>query len=212
MGGKYAYRCIRNLGINLDDPDTEPTALIPQVTQAESDGTYIIDATNLSEKSRRLSFQAGSLPTHDDESPYNRPYARFRVSPSNADYCGDYATPGLKAERYGFTWQHWNTWNWYQNKTLPDGYRLPNLRELLIMQTRLPGTAWTTYTDYWDGWINRGERSSKAMYMSYTSFSRRNISELNKNGGFRFNAENSSIGATESGNDGGYVRGVKDLQ
>ena len=212
MGGKYAYRCIRNLGINLDDPDTEPTALIPQVTQAESDGTYIIDVTNLSEKSRRLSFQAGSLPQHDDESPYNRPYARFRVSPSNADYCGDNATPGLKAERYGFTWQHWNTWNWYQNKTLPDGYRLPNLRELLIMQTRLPGTAWTTYTDYWDGWINHGERSSKAMYMSYTSFSRRNISELEKNGGFRFNAENSSIGATGPSVDGGYARGVKDLQ
>lgn len=215
VGNQYAYRCIRNLGIDLDNPKTEPTPLIPLVTQAESDGTYIIDVTNLSEKSRRLSFQAGSLPQHDDESPYNRPYARFRVSPSNADYCGDNATPGLKAERYDFTWQHWNTWNWYQNKTLPDGYRLPNLRELLIMQTRLPGTAWTTYQDHYSGlpggWDDK-DYSSKAMYMSYTSFSRRNISELNKNGGFRFNAENSSIGATGPSVDGGYARGVKDVQ
>ena len=32
VGGQYAYRCIRNLGIGLDDPNVEPTPLIPKVT------------------------------------------------------------------------------------------------------------------------------------------------------------------------------------
>lgn len=210
MGGKYAYRCIRNLGINLDDPDTEPTALIPQVTQAESDGTYIIDVTNLSEKSRRLSFQAGSLPTHDDESPYNRPYGKFRVLGVNDDYPTPSITYGSWAwNEDDWSWVNQHNWVWYQNSgTISNGYRVPNLRELLIMGTRLPDNAWNTYSDQWGAY----RVSRKAMYMSYTSFSRRNISELNKNGGFRFNAENSSIGATGPSADGGYVRGVKDLQ
>ena len=208
MGGKYAYRCIRNLGINLDDPDTEPTALIPQVTQAESDGTYIIDVTNLSEKSRRLSFEAGSLPQHDDESPYNRPYGKFRVAGINDDYTS--GTPGITVNAWDqMSWNNLNDWNWFQTATLPNGYRVPNLRELLIMGTRLPGDAWKTYEDRW-GLIYH--HSSKAMYMSYTSFSRRNISELKKNGGFRFNAQDETIGATGPSEDGGYARGVKDLQ
>ena len=202
MGGKYAYRCIRNLGINLDDPDTKPTALIPQVTQAESDGTYIIDVTNLSEKSRRLSFQAGSLPTHDDESPYNRPYGKFRVSPYNADY----PTPEIYGGVYGGEWRNDQEWAWFQNATLPNDYRMPNLRELLIMGTRLPDEAWEEYRTPL-GWYPQ-----KVMYMTYTSFSRQGMTGLeHKVGGFRFNAKDKSIGAIEAGHTG-YGRGVKDLQ
>ena len=62
MGGQYAYRCIRNLGIGLDDPNVEPTPLIPKVTQAEPDGTYLIDVSNLSEKARRLSYEPVRCP------------------------------------------------------------------------------------------------------------------------------------------------------
>lgn len=206
MGGKYAYRCIRNLGIGLDDPHNEPTALIPKVTQAESDGTYLIDATNLSEKSRRQSLEAGMLPTHDDLSPYNRPYGKFRVASANNDYPKpEYEYPYfLPGQELKFTNE--NKWAYYQTQSItPIGYRTPNLRELLIMMTRLPADAWPTYTASY-GWYSD---SSKAMYLSYTSFSRRNIF-TNKNGGFRFNANNNSIGATETNNDTGYVRGVKD--
>lgn len=209
VNDQYAYRCIRNLGINLDDPDTEPTALIPQVTQAESDGTYIIDATNLSEKSRRLSFQAGSLPTHDDESPYNRPYAKFRVSTADADYPTPSITVNVWNQKY---WNDDNEWQDYQTTTtLPNDYRIPNLRELLIMGTRLPTDAWKTYEGRYEYWPYY-EHSSKAMYMTYTSFSRQGMTGLeHKVGGFCFNAADRSIGATESGQRG-YVRGVKDVQ
>lgn len=215
MDRRYAYRCIRNLGIELASLDQEPTPLIPKVTAAESDGTYLIDVTNLSEKARRTSFEAGSLPTHDDESPYNRPYGKFRVAPSDADYNVELNTPILDtywdwgaAERKTYFTNESN-WSQYKTVTLPYGYRLPNLRELLIMQTRLPDDAWTLYSTRYLG----RTYESKAMYMSYTSFSRAGTLELeHKNGGFRFNAQDKSIGATESGNDGGYARGVKDVQ
>ncbi|MEO4806107.1 fimbrial protein [Bacteroides thetaiotaomicron] len=212
--GQYTYRCIRNLGIGLDEPETEPTALIPNVTQAESDGTYLIDVSNLSEKARRLSYEASTLPTHNDQSPYNRPYAKFRVAASDQDY----PAPGINVDGLNrWSWKNDQKWSWYQTASItPKGYRVPNLRELLIMGTRLPASAWKTYEGEW-GWpITIYRHSSKAMYMTYTSFSRGTYngdgSISGKNGGFRFNAEDNSIGATGTNADDGYVRGVKDEQ
>ena len=83
--------------------NVEPTPLIPKVTQVELDDTYPIDVSNLSEKARRLSYEASSLPTHNDLSPYNRPYAKFRVAANNAELsytehrCG--CTKSLELER-----------------------------------------------------------------------------------------------------------------
>lgn len=78
--------------------------------------------------------------------------------------------------------------------------------------TRLPDDAWQTY----EGQMLFYKHESKAMYMTYTSFSRGTYdgdgSISGKNGGFRFNAQDHSIGATSSDADGGYVRGVKDEQ
>ena len=77
----------------------------------------------------------------------------------------------------------------------PSGYRIPNLRELLIMQTRLPDDAWKSYPGA--GLTDNG--GGKAMYLSFTSFSRRSTETggdgtlPNKNGGFRFNAIRISI-------------------
>lgn len=215
VGGKYAYRCIRNLGVGLDDPETEPTPLIPDVTAAESDGTYVIDCTNLSEKARRLSREVSKLPAHNDEQPSNRPYGKFRVAANDADY----PTPKIDVNALNrWNWEDDHDWVWYQTASItPSGYRVPNLRELLIMGTRLPKDAWRTYTGKW-GWpVTIYTHSSKAMYMTYTSFSRGsygtgNSSISGKNGGFRFNAEDGSIGATGSKADGGYVRGVRDEQ
>ena len=180
------------------------------MTQAEPDSTYLIDVSNLSEKARRLSYETSSLPTHNDLSPYNRPYAKFRVAANVADY----PTPSIDVHALNrWSWKGVQNWRWYQAASItPSGYRVPNLRELLIMGTRLPDDAWQTY---------EGQRSfygheSKAMYMTYTSFSRGTYdgdgSISGKNGGFRFNAQDHSIGATSSDADGGYVRGVKDEQ
>lgn len=205
---QYAYRCMRNLGINLDNPETAPTPLIPTVTQAESDGSYLVDVSNLSEKARRLSFEAGStLGAHSDTDPQNRPYEKFRVAPNNQDYNNILEKPDYSWTDWGWGYDFQNDarWDQYQAVTLPNGYRLPNLRELLIMNTRLPDSAWNTYS--------RGGSRSKAMYLSMTSFSRNWFTSYQNRNGFRFNAQDHSIGVPWLSDDGkGYVRGVKDVQ
>lgn len=214
VGGMYTYRCIRNLGIGLENPESEPTPLIPDVTAAESDGTYVIDCTNLSEKSRRLSYEAGSQSVHNDQSPYNRPYRKFRVASVDSDF--PEPDPNVNAVG-GWDWDNDQEWRYYQNVMIPGGYRVPNLREMIIMGTRLPEDAWKKYSSSFHTIFgDLYYQEYNAMYMTYTSFSRGTYGNgdgtfSNKTGGFRFNAEDGSIGATESGHEG-YVRGVKDEQ
>lgn len=216
----YAYRCMRNLGINLDDPTTVPTPLIPKVTQAESDGSYLINASNLSEKARRLSFEAGStLGAHSDTDPQNRPYEKFRVAPAGKDYNNQNNIPetdvrGYIGNRY-LVFTNAGNWSQYQTLVLRDGYRLPNLRELLIMGTRLPESAWNTYEATYKPVIGSTQHYySKAMYLSMTSFSRRyTVPGYSSRDGFRFNAQDQSIGVPPTDDTGkGYVHGVKDVQ
>lgn len=220
VNNKYAYRCMRNLGINLDDPTTVPTPLIPEVTQPESDGSYLIDVSNLSEKARRLSFEAGStLGAHSDTDPQNRPYEKFRVAPVEEDYNNQGQKPTTRTKisdwQRVFTFTNDGNWSQYQTLVLPNGYRLPNLRELLIMGTRLPEAAWNTYVATYKPFLGSTQYYySKAMYLSMTSFSKRYIvPNYSDREGFRFNAKDQSIGVPWVNDDGkGYVRGVKDVQ
>lgn len=219
VGNTYAYRCMRNLGINLDDPNIEPTPLIPKVKQAESDGSYLIDASNLSEKARRLSFEAGStLGAHSDTDPQNRPYEKFRVAPEGEDYNSTGNNPSPYAAGTGrnrtLAFNDDANWSSYQTITLPHGYRLPNLRELLIMGTRLPDGAWRTYEASYRYWGQSYTVTGKAMYLRMTSFSRRyTVPGYSRRDGFRFNAKDQSIGVPPTDDTGkGYVHGVKDVQ
>ena len=138
---------------------------------------------------------------HNDLSPYNRPYTKFQVATVDQDY----PTPSLSVDfRGNESWSNDRDWVIYQNdeNVTPSGFRVPNLRELLIMQTRLPREAWKTYqgrtytTGGGDGTFN-GQNGRP-----------------NKGGGFRFNAEENSIGATGAGTGGheGYIRAVRDIQ
>lgn len=128
-GEYYSYRCLRNLGIPLDQPDLEPADLV-SVHQIGTTLGYQIDVTNMNEKSRRPNYET-ALAAHNERQQDNRPYAYFEVHP-------DYFPQG----------DNWYTWQYYQtNNPCPTGYRIPNQRELLIMSTRLPGAAWN------DGYI-----------------------------------------------------------
>lgn len=140
-GEYYSYRCLRNLGIPLDQPDQEPADLV-SVHQIGATRGYQIDVTNMNEKSRRTNFET-ALAAHNERQQDNRPYAYFEVHPNY----------------YGGSYNNRYTWQYYQtNNPCPTGYRIPNQRELLIMSTRLPGEAWK------DGYA--GEH-----YMSQTAFS-----------------------------------------
>lgn len=123
-GEYYSYRCLRNLGIPLDQPDLEPADLV-SVHQIGTTLGYQIDVTNMNEKSRRPNYET-ALAAHNERQQDNRPYAYFEVHP-------DYSPKG----------NNWYTWQYYQtNNRCPTGYRIPNQRELLIMSTRLPDEAW----------------------------------------------------------------------
>ena len=211
-GNLYAYRCVRNLGISIDKPDTEP---LPLYTCTQTNGEYLIDATRLSVKSRRENFEAGYLPEHNDLSTSNLPYARFLVQGADRDF----PTPEYKIEYYGpldygleFTnEQTWEECLQYEDRgSLTAGYRLPNQREILIMLNILPDEAWRSYQEsHWTG-----TKSKKAMYMCKTRFSRAGQDHFSSNRlSFRMNAQDKSIGLLNNAySEGGYIRAVKDVR
>lgn len=128
-GEYFSYRCLRNLGLPLDNPDAAYEDLI-KVYQIGTTKKYQIDVSRMNEKSRRPNLET-RLQAHTEREADNRPYTYFEVH----------------SGRFG-TLQHWS---YYQTKDpSPTGYRIPNQRELLIMSTRLPYEAWdTSYEGYY---------------------------------------------------------------
>lgn len=124
-GEYYSYRCLRNLGISLDKPDTEPEDLVT-VYQIESTRGYQIDVSNMNENSRRTNLET-ELAAHNERQADNRPYTYFEVHPNY-----------FPNDNTSYAWDYYQT-----HDVCPDGYRIPNQRELLIMSTRLPSGAWT---------------------------------------------------------------------
>lgn len=179
-GEYYSYRCLRNLGIPLDQPDQDPADLV-SVHQIEATRGYQIDVTNMNEKSRRTNFET-ALAAHNERQQDNRPYAYFEVHPNY----------------YGGSYNNRYTWQYYQtNNPCPTGYRIPNQRELLIMSTRLPSTAW-------DPWYEGGH------YMSQTAFSLMGQPPYtDKRVGFIWHKNGNFI--LVNGGETGVVRPVKDI-
>lgn len=212
-GKYYAYRCVRNLGVNLDDIDAVPDKLITQKVQ--SDNTYLVDATNLSPKARR-GYVSGVLPEHDDLSRSNLLYDKFIVNNVNSDYPSpDYRSNITNSTHW---WENDMTWSLCRsNEQYLRDYRLPNQRELLVMLYILPDDAWKSYQAYYHiiGGPYPQNHWSKAMYMCKTRFSKAGKEHF-KSGreSFRMNAQNGSIGVInpDDGNHEGYIRGVKDYK
>ena len=206
-GSFFSYRCARNLGLRLDAPDDEPEDLI-HVT-SESGGSYLIDATNLNVKSRRSNFEVVPLPAHNERSANNLPYAKFRVHKNAYNPKGE--TPFV--DQWNIGKDEWNDWPWNSYQTVnpyPAGYRIPNQRELLIMTTRMPETAWPTFRD--SGWRQSAE--IKPDYVCQTSFSLNGTApyENGKREGFLWNSESGVFYLQNSTDEEGYVRPVQDVQ
>ena len=73
----YAYRCFRNLGLSLEETGENPDDLV-KVTP-NGDGSYVIDMSNMSTRSRRSNYEVTPLPNHNERSDNNRPYEKFEV-------------------------------------------------------------------------------------------------------------------------------------
>lgn len=201
-GELYSYRCIRNLGLPLNDPDETPEDLISYTD--EGGGFYLIDATNLSIKARRTNYEVNPLPLHNERSANNLPYAKFRVH-ANV-YGGDGKAPYV--ERWNGSTPEWNDWPWNHFQTFngyDDGYRIPNQRELLIMTTRLPSTAWKNFTS--------SGASTKPYYICQTAFSLKGISPYNDSReGFLWDSNSGVFFLQNDTDEEGYVRPVQDVQ
>ena len=208
-GSVFSYRCARNLGLKLDAPDDEPEDLI-HVT-SEGGGFYLIDATNLNVKSRRSNFEVVPLPAHNERSANNLPYAKFRVHKNAYNPKGE--TPFVDQWHIGK--DEWNDWPWNSYQTVnpyPAGYRIPNQRELLIMTTRMPETAWPTFRVRDSDWGQSAE--IKPDYVCQTSFSLNGTApyENGKREGFLWNSESGVFYLQNSTDEEGYVRPVQDVQ
>ncbi len=134
---------------------------------------YILDMSRMNPAARR-SFSDGGvpLPAHNIQHPdNNKPYKKFRAdheiygvtSGKIFEVHTGEADPGWAAGNYYSTkddaWYDWidrkGHWQDYQGMNpCPDGYRMPNQRELLIMATRLTNEQWPSYDfnlSYYEG-------------------------------------------------------------
>lgn len=177
-GQYYAYRCVRNLGIPLDNPDQKPEDLV-QVTD-NGDGTYTLDLSRMNPKSLRTAYDNGQpLPKGNEKSANNRPYNKFTVSKDVYGFEPPYETI-LEPNNGGptswgqssslpdppYDWVNASYWQSYQDiNPCPPGYRIPNQRELLLFTTRLTEDQWPVYSttvEYYTGhvgwfeWVNEG--------------------------------------------------------
>lgn len=176
--GPYTYRCLRNLGLSLSsiasqvddyviskDENGDIITKDRKVKVGSGTVTYterFIDLSRLEPNTLRAALTGGILPQNKERDDNDRPYRKFAVLVSakgdrwNSSY--DNAS-GLYPKNDYWTWN--NLYNYENNgNPCPDGYRAPNLRELMLM--------YTTYPDLFE--TKFGE-SSSSYYLCKTGFS-----------------------------------------
>lgn len=147
----HTYRCLRNLGLSLNDKDSDLDDYVK--SSHNSDGSYyttdrrvtvgngtvtykevFIDLSRLEPNTLRAALTGGILPQNKERDDNNRPYRKFAVLVSTN---GD---DGLYPQNSSSQAWSWNSL--YAGETItnpcPEGYRAPNLRELMLMYTTYP--------------------------------------------------------------------------
>ena len=138
VNAKVHYRSLRNLGIGDDDFNTVPDD-IADVYVTEKDGKKYptIKLKRLNPKSIRNYTQKHELVEHGEREAANRPYSAFEVYYKNQDNS--------------------HKWSAYKEEIAnggsfcPEGYRLPNQRELILMVSKMRNAiqsngGWPQYT------------------------------------------------------------------
>lgn len=152
----HTYRCLRNLGLSLKTIDSEVDDYVDSsnnsdgsyyttdrvVTVGNSTVTYkevFIDLSRLEPNTLRAALTGGILPQNNERDDNDRPYRKFAVLVSakcetNSSYANE---SGLYPNGGTTPWT--SVWNDEKNgNPCPEGYRAPNLRELMLMYTTYP--------------------------------------------------------------------------
>ena len=218
----FAYRCVRNLGVKLENRDDVPTDLVimtPDPANITETTNVTFDLSRMNPKARRSVPSVISLGNHDETRDINRPYVKFEMeaisrnaNQNEAHYDYKWSIP------VGGEFKNSNTWSVYRNSSnaCPAGYHIPNQRELLIMATRLPSNAWETFVCWGPAGIL--SYSAQALYMCQTSFSMvgysyDDYSYTDERQTFIWNPGNGGVFYLQNEtSERGYVRCVRDLQ
>lgn len=145
QSGRYSIRCVRRLG---NDPQTESEAQAAMETpvshftpvvsasgpgigdnaaKPSSESVYRFDLTNMNRKSVRF-YTTRELEVADEYSEMSRPYLSFETGPLCS---GKYSFAALRSMLQA------------GQSPCPDGYRVPNLRELSIISEYVPQAWWS---------------------------------------------------------------------
>ena len=178
---EYKYRCIRYLGIplnNINDVPEDYVTVKQGNAPSEYGSSYRIDLSKLDYSARRQSSDGGyELPSHYERGNdgNNRPYRTFEVL--------------VMPQGNGNTVRRWeyNSWegenvpigfkdmvNFSNSSRLcPEGYRVPNQRELMLMYTSLnitwSGSYWSATRYSFNRQGNRPGFATDASNMILTS-------------------------------------------
>lgn len=131
---EWEVRCVRNLGMDdSDDADIEATAT-DYVQVKGSDAVPLFDLTYLNEKSIRYLGQEGVDLVYSDElSAQNRLYWQFEATSLNSPSYSSINFPEMQEnidKSLG------------DNPYCPEGYRLPNQREMTLMHLYCASSFW----------------------------------------------------------------------
>lgn len=152
----HTYRCLRNLGLSLKTIDSEVDDYV--ISKDESGNiitkdrvvnvgrgtvTYterFIDLSRLEPNTLRAALTGGILPQNKERDDNDRPYRKFAVLVSVEDdrWNSSYTNKSGLYPNGGTT--PWRS-VWYDEENgnpCPEGYRAPNLRELMLMYTTYP--------------------------------------------------------------------------
>lgn len=231
----YEYRCVRNLGLSLDDINYDNSSeemevenyieTLDEKTVTVFDKKYkerYIYLPKLEFNSVRSASISGEdiMPAHHERDEYNLPYRKFAVIVSEPETSNDDGIYPPK-ENSKHTQSQSHGWSYYQDQmnernVCPRGYRIPNQRETMLL--------YTTYPDLYQLNVNANNYtyydSSNGAYHFYfmikTAFSFDGIGlYLNNRDGFSYDAAWQTLNLLTTWNNGDYppgkVRCVRDV-
>ena len=181
--GPYTYRCLRNLGLSLSNIDSQVDDYVKSSSKNASGGyeeterivsvdneivTYterFIDLSRLESNTLRAALTGGILPQNKERDDNDRPYRKFAVlvsAESEKESSSNTNSNGVYPKDNNMSWT--DLYGSEKNgNPCPDGYRAPNLRELMLI--------YTTYPDLCEIRFGSSSSSSSSYYLCKTGFS-----------------------------------------